>query len=144
MCWTTFIKTPKKLVAKEDVLVFKVCVKSSRVNNGSTVVYSYFKYHSYDINKIYILDDQIILDKGTYSTNIYKGYHSYLETECKFEKYPVFDQWAVMNKNSRYICAYERYAIKVSGYIPKGSEYYVNEWGECVSNSICLTKIEKL
>lgn len=140
MCWTTFEKTPKKLVAKEDILIFKVCVKSLKANE----VCSYFKYHYYDINKVYILNDQIILDKGTYSTNIYKGYHSYLETECKFEKYPVFDQWAVMNKNSRYICAYERYAIKVSGYIPKGSEYYVNEQGECVSNAICLTKIEKL
>ena len=52
MCWTTFIKTPKKLVAKEDVLVFKVCVKSLRANG--TIVYSYFKYHSYDINKVYI------------------------------------------------------------------------------------------
>lgn len=141
MCWTTF-KTPKKLIAEEDIPIFKVCVESSRIKDD-TVVYSYFKYCSYDINKVYTLVDQIVLDVGTCSTSIYRGYHSYLETECKFKKYLVFDQWAVINKNSRYICSYVRYAVKVSGYIPKGSEYYVNEWGECVSNSICLTKIFK-
>lgn len=84
MCWTTF-KTPNKLIAEEDIPIFKVCVESSRINDG-TVVYSYFKYCSYDINKVYTLADQIVLDVGTYSTSIYRGYHSYLATECKFKK----------------------------------------------------------
>lgn len=141
MCWVTF-KTANKLIAKEDIPVFKVCVESSRISDG-TVVYSYFKYYPYDINKVYNLIGQILLYPGPGNINIYYGYHSYLETECKFEKYPLFNRWVVRDKDSRYICCYEHFALKVSGYIPKGSEYYVNEQGECVSNSICLTKIFK-
>ena len=141
MCWTTF-KTPKRLIAEEDIPIFKVCVEASRVTN-STVVCSYFKRYDYDLNKVYKLDGQLSLYIRSKAIDIHWGYHSYLEIECKFEKYPVFDQWAVMYKDSRYICAYEHFAVKVSGYIPKGSEYYVNEHGECVSNSICLTKIIK-
>ena len=114
MCWST-TEPPKKLIAEEDIPIFKVCVESSRISDG-TVVYSYFKYFPYNINEVYKLNGQILpCNKGN-CTEIDRGYHSYLETECKF---------------------------KVSGYIPKGSEYYVNEYGECVSNSICLTKIFK-
>lgn len=139
MCWTTFI-APNKLIAEEDIPIFKVCIKSPQITDVS-VVCSYFENYCYHINKVYKLDGQILPYPRSGAIDIHWGYHSYLETECKFEKYPVFDQWAVMNKNSQYVCAYKNYAIKVSGYIPKGSEYYVNEQGECVSNSICLTKI---
>ncbi len=141
MCWTTF-EPPKRLIAEEDIPIFKVCVESAKITDG-TVVYSYFEYYPYDINKVYKLSDKITLYKRPATTNIYRGYHSYLETECKFEKYPIFDQWVVRDKNLQYICSYKYFGIKVSGYIPKGSEYYVNEQGECVSNSICLTKILK-
>ena len=141
MCWITF-KTTNKLIAEEDIPIFKVCVESSRISDG-TVVYSYFKYYCYNINEVYKLDSQILVYNRSDYTEIYRGYHSYLETECKFEEYQPFSRWIVMDKDSRNICAYEPCAIKVSGYIPKGSEYYVNEYGECVSNSICLTKIFK-
>ncbi len=143
MCWTTF-ESPERLIAEEDIPIFKVCVEASEITDHAAV-YSYFKQYPYKLDKVYKLDRRLSLDLRlkARAVDIYYGYHSYLETECSFEKYPVFDQWAVMYKDSRYLCAYEHFAVKVSGYIPKGSEYYVNEQGECVSNSICLTKIFK-
>lgn len=142
MCWST-TEPPKRLIAEEDIPIFKVCVESSRISDG-TVVYSYFKYFPYNINEVYKLNGQILpCNKGN-CTEIDRGYHSYLETECKFEEYQPFSRWVVRDKDLRYVCAYEHCAIKVSGYIPKDSEYYVNEQGECVSNSICLTRIETL
>lgn len=141
MCWTTF-KTANKLIAEKDIPIFKVCVESSRISDG-TVVYSYFKHYDYDLNKVYKLDGQLSLNIRPSAIDIHQGYHSYLETECKFERHSVFNQWIVLDKDSRYVCTYEGHSVRVSGYIPKGSEYYVNEYGECVSNSICLTKIFK-
>jgi hypothetical protein len=34
--------------------------------------------------------------------------------------------------------------IQVMGVIPEGAEYYRNEWGEIVSNSIILTEIKEI
>lgn len=143
MCWSTF-KTANKLIAEENIPIFKVCVKASRLSDG-TAVYSYFKYYRYKFNTVYKLTDKIvtynvIASTGAIHTCIDAGYHSYLTSKCSFVKDFTGRASVIDNKGLRYF--YGEHALKASGYIPKGSEYYVNEQGECVSNSICLTKVE--
>lgn len=138
MCWITYDKPLKKSIAKENIPIFKVCTKSHRFLN---TVESYFKDYYYQLGIVYELSCITPYEINDHF-EINEGFHSYL-TNCRFV-HDVFDNiWILGTSSVRYICSYESRAIKVSGYILKGSEYYVNEDGECVSNSICLTKIEE-
>lgn len=139
MCWITFDKPLKKSIAEKDIPIFKVCTKSARFLN---TVRSYFKDYYYQLGIVYELSCIIPIEINDHF-EIDEGFHSYLAS-CIF-KHDVFDNiWIISTRSMRYVCSYESRGIKVSGYIPKGSEYYVNEDGECVSNSICLTKIREL
>lgn len=132
MCWTT--KKPiVRLIAKEDVPVFKIC------RNISGQICSYFKFYYYSLHFLYKQSEPLRI-KAVYS--IEEGFHSY-SSKCvaqtqesvlyiKFENKEVFSY------------PYCDWVILVEGIIPKGSEYLINEQGECVSNSIYLTKIVKL
>lgn len=138
MCWMTYDKPLKKSIAKENVPIFKVCTKSIRFSN---TVESYFRDYHYQLGIVYE-SSNITPNEVNCHFEINEGFHSYL-TGCTY-RHDVFDNiWVLSASLTRYIGSYESRAIKVSGYIPKGSEYYVNEDGECVSNSICLTKIEE-
>lgn len=136
MCWRNYNKPLKKLIAEENVPIFKVCTKSSRFSN---TVASYFRDYYYQLGVVYKLS-YITPREVNFHFEIDEGFHSYL-AGCTFKHNIVFS-----TPPMRWVCSYNSCydPIKVSGYIPKGSEYYVNEDGECVSNSICLTAIEEL
>jgi hypothetical protein len=135
MCWRSYNKPLKKLIAEENVPIFKVCIKDPL--DFSNTVESYVMRHCYQLETVYKLNCITPRDANDHF-EIDEGFHSYL-AGCTFKHNMVFSIPPM-----RWICSYKYYAaIKVSGYIPKGSEYYVNKDGECVSNSICLTKIEE-
>ena len=140
MCWITFDKPLKKSIAEKDIPIFKVCTKSARFLN---TVRSYFKDYYYQLGIVYELSCIIPLEIND-CFEIDEGFHSYLANCCVFTHDVFDDLWVRTKLSMRYLCYYDSRAIKVSGYIPKGSEYYVNEDGECVSNAICLTSIEEL
>lgn len=142
MCWVTS-KPPERLIAKENIPIFKVCAESAKINT----VNSYFKYYKYELNTIYKLNNKILTfivtaSTGTKHTCINAGYHSYLTGKCNFIKDSA-GCISVTDAKGLFLYSYGAYVIKVAGYIPKGSEYYINEQGECVSDSIYLTKIEE-
>lgn len=142
MCWST-AQPPKRLIAEENIPIFKVCTESAIIHT----VNSFFKYYKYKLNIVHKLTDKlytyIVTDRtSAIHTCIDAGYHSYLTSKCShirdFEK-----RVTIIDSKGQPICSYGAYVLKVAGYIPKDSEYYINEQGECVSDSICLTKVEE-
>ena len=132
MCWTT--KKPiVRLIAEKNVPVFKVC------RSLSGKICSFFKLYDYSLNLSYTQLEPLRIKAVN---SIEEGFHSY-SSQCiakiqgsvlciKFENREIFSY------------PYYDWVILVEGIIPKGSEYLINEHGECVSNSICLTEIKTL
>lgn len=146
MCWKTnqniFLQSIK---TKGNIPIFKVC----RYIHDEKYVLSFHQDFLYNLNKVYTLEDSNVtlviptVDWTTTVASIHKGFHSYI-TDCKLYDNLVGHIY-VMGINAEHIGCYDKsHAVKVFGYIPKGSTYYINEKGECVSNSIYLTEIKKL
>lgn len=146
MCWKTneniFLQPIK---TKGDIPVFKIC---RHISNRNYIISAHQNF-SYNLNKVYTLegpDMTLVLPTVNWTTtiaSIYEGFHSYI-TDCKLYDNLVGHIY-VMGINAERIGCYDKsHIVKVFGYIPKGSIYYINEKGECVSNSICLTEIKKL
>lgn len=133
MCWCN--KAAILCTAKEDIEIFKIChlASDSKVN-------SYFTYFSYNLNEVYKLEEGISarFNSHIHQYEVVRGFHSYSKN-CSIER--VSNALIVSNKCSRTLNRYYPYSIKVYGYIPKGSHYYLNDIGEYVSDAICLTKI---
>ena len=133
MCWIT--KKPiVSLTAEEDIPVFKVCR-----NSLSGKICSFFKFYDYSLNLLYTQSKPLRIKA---INSIEEGFHSY-SSKCVAEiqgsvLYIKFKNMEVFSY------PYYDWVILVKGIIPKGSEYLINELGECVSNSIYLTKIERL
>ena len=132
MCWTT--KKPiVRRIAEEDVPVFKVC------RDLSGQICSFFKFYDYSLNLLYTHREPLRIRA---INSIEEGFHSY-SSQCT-----VTTQGSVLHIKfeNKEVFSYPCYdwVILVKGIIPKGSEYLINELGECVSNSIYLTKIVKL
>ena len=85
----------------------------------------------------------------TKMSEIYKGFRSYSLNKTYSDKWydivRVFKNESfierILESNSNRIAEYS-YGVVVFGYIPKGSAYALNEYGEYVSDSIILNKIE--
>lgn len=145
MCWKTrqdiFLQS---IETKGDIPIFKICAPLSE-----NYILSVHRSFLYNLNRVYTLKDQdmiLILPTVNWTTtiaSIYEGFHSYI-TDCKLYDNLVGHVY-VKGINAETIGVYGKsQVVKVFGYIPKGSTYYINENGECVSNSICLTKIETI
>lgn len=146
MCWKTnkniFLQPIK---TKGDIPVFKICMPTRDEN----CIISFHQVFPYKLNEVYTLENQdmtLILPTVDWTTtiaSIYEGFHSYI-TDCKIYDNLVGHIYIMGINAERIGCYGKSQVVKVFGYIPKGSTYYINEKGECVSNSICLTKIKKL
>lgn len=132
MCWTS--KKPiVRLIAKEDVPIFKVC------RNISGQICSYFKFYYYSLHFLYTQPEPLRIRA---INSIEEGFHSY-SSQCTVEMRASVLHIKFKNKEVfAYPCC--DWVILIKGIIPKGSEYLINELGECVSNSIYLTKIVEL
>jgi hypothetical protein len=129
MCWISNNK-PERLVAKEDIAVYKVVQISP-----DDKILSYFNDFPYKLGGIYDATITIKRYKDEYNDFYYveQGFHSY-----KYKLEIVLDPFLKMP------LTYDRNGTKYYGddiygmlcIIPKGAEYYVNELGDVVSTSI--------
>ena len=110
-------------------------------------IFSYFKHFEYRLDQLYNTNFEVAAD--TKMSEIYKGFHSYSLNKTYYDKWydiiRVFKNESfielIFNSNSNKLDTYS-FCIVVSGYIPKGCAYALNEYGEYVSDSIILNKIE--
>lgn len=140
MCWTTF-KQPELKQATEPIPVFKILKKDL------TGIYYGFQYN---LNEPYFMFlEQPSTSKIGNCSIINRGIHSYH-----------LDQVKLVPNNSFFLIRgfiiYSDVAkvgldifvnidkVMVEGYIPKDTFYYINERGECVSNSIVLKTIKNV
>lgn len=146
MCWKTkqdiFLQS---IETKGDIPVFKIC----RPTRDENCTISFHQDFPYNLNKVYTLkapDMTLVSPTVNWTTtiaSIYEGFHSYI-TDCKLYDNLVGHVYVMGINAERIGCYAKSQVVKVFGYIPKGSTYYINEKGECVSNSICLTEIKTI
>lgn len=136
MCWISSEAIPH--IAEEDIEIFKICegIEADEVE-------SYYRLYFYKLNQVYKLVCPIVVEfredilPNKFAIN--RGFHSYIK-ECTIRISSIYKSAEVLY-NGTCIESYNDYAIKVKGYIPKGTKYYINNNGECVSEAICLTEI---
>jgi hypothetical protein len=130
-------KTAEPNIAKEDIEIFKICETFS-----DNIVKSYYRDVPYTLGKIYKMSIPIEVCKVVtfdFSFQINKGFHSYAK-ECVVRPFAYYCSIEIFHRDTN-IGTYHNNTIKVKGYIPKGTKYYINKFGECVSEAICLTEI---
>ena len=144
MCWTinkwAYTQNTKKYrkVADEDIFVYKIGYKDG---NGFSPYYrDEFIYNANMPNeeiKLYVNSSQV------FDFRVDEGYHSYSEEcyvrECITDNIDIYSPVSEkINNFDNYDEIYEQFAIG-KFIIPKGSEYYENEYGEIVSSQIIWT-----
>ena len=145
MCWSCGFKklSECKRIARKDVHVRKFVNGSKSPNK----VMSYFTGFVYKLGKTYYDDYISTLDwcNNSFGVCIFVGFNSY-STECKIrrkerttasgekKKYSI----EVYSPDGReFIEWYEpKGLLLMDCVIPKGTTYYINELGECVSERI--------
>lgn len=148
MCWTSHnYKHPVKIIADEDIKVFKI------VNRNLTSVYEDFQY---EIEREYKLMEPIVLEIGSTAGMwlINKGFHSYCFETVKIyvdyysnifshETIQEISIYTKFGRNDKFVGDIGKYII-AECIIPKGSTYYINEFGEIVSDKISITGIREI
>lgn len=135
MCWTS--NKAELKIAEEDIKVFKLCIFIRSI-------ISYYNGFTYELNKVYKLGEDIVPSFSTFNLEyeISEGFHSYAN-DCQISK----RRWhyIVTSPTDKALDCYGKDdLVLVRGYIPKGSHYYLNAYGEYVSDAICLTSIENI
>ena len=146
MCWIS--KELKPLTSDGNVKVFKVC--KFKKNTLCGYWYDSFKYK---LNKEYqtkiTIEFNLLHDfyEGT------TGFHSYDASLCKVKLRNYVGIILLVYKcGENYVdkLNFPSYSLSllsettsclVEGYIPKGAQYHVNEYGEIISNKLVLEKI---
>lgn len=143
MCWTTSIR-PQIKIATENIPVYKIVDKKGGFWFWSTFS-SYYYGFIYKLHKRYSEKIGGIRDLRTGVYAIDKGIHSYHNTLTSISTSKYGDRW-IRSFNGEILDNYCRFGnvVRVQGYIPKGSKYYLNENGECISEQIVLTKYNKI
>ena len=144
MCWSVdnneFNKNPKRYhnIATQDIEVYKVGYK--KYNEFIPIYHNDFIYKANIPNK----EIKLYMDSSRiYYFCVDKGYHSYSEEcyvrECITDNIDIYSPVSEkINNFDNYDEIYEQFAIG-KFIIPKGSEYYENEYGEIVSSQIIWT-----
>ena len=140
MCWRKYstIK-PFALTAEKDIQCFKVVLTFSTLPNTILSPYNYFRY---EIGQEYHLEEEIKVLTSAAAYEIYQGFHSYSEeVEFRIDKDeyqikfgPKKIDWFPLSMGS---------GINIlKCIIPEGSEYFLNDQGEYVSNCIKPIKLK--
>ena len=148
MCWES--DTKKKHIAKEKIPIFKIgYLRDNKI-------YSLYYDFIYELNKQYNVNsiecDTIINIFQSCIYSIKNGFHSY-DIDCTIninfqDIYGCFRP--ILNIKNKDIILDTVYndtiedLIKINGYIPKGSIYFINKNKEIASNSIVLTDYSKI
>ena len=148
MCWTA--KELNKCVSDGNVYIFKVC----KIIDGKICGF-YYQEFKYTLYKKYTT--QIFFQKNFGYNRLngfswqefygYNGFHSYSKTNRKIAACAAcLDCLGVyynddIQRFDVYNGHYNKDFVIVEGYLPKGTIYYENEYGEIISDSIVLTNI---
>lgn len=142
MCWKTYKGRPEKKKAEKDIPVFKICLKD-RSSNGALPYYFIDKEVYYE-NKTYHAEPYLYTERigiGSYCTMycISDGLHSYsanhILSDTKFGVQIITESNGNLGEYGR------NYTCLLLCTIPKGAEYYLNEYGEYVSNELVVKHI---
>lgn len=143
MCWIAYNRIDARpSIAKTDIVVYKIV----RIKENKLCPYFYYFDTIYIINKINPLINIELEESLEHYACINKGYHSYF-TIPKIYKYKFSDDDVIfVNYNTKYKFLRDTYELNdplclVECVIPKGTKYYVNHLGECVSEQLIITKI---
>lgn len=122
MCWSSKTK-PVLQIAEEDIPVKKILLCREGTNNYVSPCYREF---SWNVNKVHTtkLGEPI---KPFLTYDISQGFHS-----CENIR-ALGTFWAI---GWHVIFERDSYEVVLNAIIPKGSEYYKNEYGEYVSNKL--------
>lgn len=115
MCLTIANNSTKPLIAKKDILVWKVITK----NNIS--IWREFRYYPNKtyITKFYIECGNLVYNYNMMFCTVYSGFHAYLSRSI-----------------ARKVKSYVNDEKVVKFIIPKGAKYYLGDDGDIVSNKI--------
>ena len=138
MCWIGNNSSAFEMVAEKDIKVFKV------VYVFPSGIYSPFRNYEYQIGKEEKSEFQIVRFLTEYM--ITSGLHSY-SSKCQIHY--GFVGHDVLSPNGANIGVYRdqfprSITCVLQCLIPKGSKYYINELGECVSNKLIPVKLIEL
>lgn len=145
MCW---IGEDVKQIAKENIPIFKICC----LIDGQII--SLYQKYPYNLNMPYYSEIHIE-ETGLIHYMITKGLHSYhpkVRIWYAYDQYAIpkvriwyaYNQYAIWGLHGTVMCTTDLNIIKVIGYIPKGSVYYLNYRGEYVSDKLVLTEIANI
>lgn len=157
MCWTKNASPlpPLPLVSDGTVKIFKVC----KMRFGNLCGYWYTSFN-YILGQEYQTALEVSYNKTHKKYIGNQGFHSYDASKCKVNPTEIGDilgrvtrvnlEVVIRFNNSLYnITNYllkdnlfkDASAYLIEGYLPKGTQYYVNEYGEIISDKIVLSKI---
>lgn len=133
MCWNFYGKAKSK-VATKDLTVYKIVR-----NATSRQCESYYQEYIYNLD----LQPSISAVPDRYTENlttIHEGYHSYQAIENVTEPGTTLDYRLFKWGGEIYTIPKNNSCIYVATFIiPKNTKYYINEWGEIVSEQIYYT-----
>lgn len=137
MCWKGKY-LPK--IAKKDIPIYKIMIRGGY----GDFYLSYYQKFPYTLNAKISEEIKTPFMIDSYKGKISKALHSYSKEYTKIES--SFNGFCVRSREKEldyysYILAPGMLAI-VSGYIPKGATYCMNENGEYISNELILTHEE--
>mgnify|MGYP006862816466 CR=1 FL=1 len=132
MCWHTYKPDcffPK--IAETDIDVIKVLRKNKKT-----------PFQNYHVEFNHSLpEEKIKPEKQELFVRVSSGYHSYSLLHNKIKE--IFTHFIIENDlhpSYTYTALYPKDYEFYKGYIPKGTIYYENEYGECVSETLVITE----
>lgn len=132
MCWVGY--NPKKHVALEDISVFKIGIKDK-----DEKLWSYYYDFTYKEGMLYNTKIGVLISIGGWNRSICEGFHSY-SNHCEIRiNRSVF---IIYPNTGKYLDILTGNLVRLNCIIPKGSEYYLNERGEYVSNQIKIINVK--
>ena len=147
MCWETKKKELTiKVKATKNIPIFKIVYDNDETYRS---IYNGFQY------KLKCKYKEL-LDSAYWVSCIFDDYHDRYIISKGFHSYNKEKVKTIKNSSTIFVYSCDGYSLdhiygflneycKVEGFIPKGAYYHENEHGECVSDSIVLTRlIERL
>ena len=144
MCWVTYKKpTLERKKAKEDIPCYKVFkVRFSWYKSG-ILTSPFFPEQAWVWNEVYETELQEPFQDGHSPFNkeykINFGFHSSASSIYKMETFHGNKMWR-NDKRTFFASAPHLKEIVCECIIPKGAEYYLNEYDEYVSNQLKVVK----
>lgn len=126
MCWSTYVPSPRQ-IAECDITCYKIMIQ---LESGQFMSLFQHTLYTENMTSVHLEPKAFFIPQYDMCLiEIDRGYHSYERIEL-----------AKFSFKSNWISESDPLVI-VECYIPEGSEYYVNLFGEIVSSNIKINKV---